>query len=407
MKYLTKCYYISISVIFIIILGCRKVNDDCNLNDYPNAPIIEWNTHVDGSEEESHGHYILSCSDGGYLQIGETGVIPNDTKILIVKTNPFGQLIWKKEFGNNGINLGNSAIETPNGYIICGAINGNSVIIKLNKTNGNQEFYQTIDNGGNDAYEHLIQTPNGMLAVGYNNAEDITNTFFTEGNGYITFLDSNGIKINGISINNYLAQAYRIGCYNNNYYISGLTENAEDYGLIKIDSIGNIIWHRTYGGTSSDHCFGMDIGENGLIFLTGHTLSGSENWDTYTMKIDTAGNKIWEQKIGNPRGFEAKFIHDEAWDIKSTNDGGCIVIAGTGDEYGRYKRRCGNEGDNSNTWHIYLIKFDLNGHLEWQKTYGGGKNIDWAGEAIDLTSDGAAIIALDNGKFGFMKIKPF
>ena len=278
------------------------------------------------------------------------------------------------------------------------------MLIKLNKTNGNQEFYQTIDNGGNDAYEHLIQTPNGMLAVGYNNAEDNTNTFFTEGNGYITFLDSNGIKINGISINNYLAQAYRIGCYNNNYYISGLTENAEDYGLIKIDSIGNIIWHRTYGGTSSDHCFGMDIGENGLIFLTGHTLSGSENWDTYTMKIDTAGNKIWEQKIGNPRGFEAKFIHDEAWDIKSTNDGGCIVIAGTGDEYGRYKRRCGNEGDNSNTWHIYLIKFDLNGHLEWQKTYGGGKNIDWAGEAIDLTSDGGAIVALDNGKFGFVKI---
>ena len=122
MKYLTKCYYISVSVIFIIILGCRKVNDDCNLNDYPNAPIIEWNTHVDGSEEESHGHYILSCSDGGYLQIGETGVIPNDTKILIVKTNPFGQLIWKKEFGNNGINLGNSAIETPNGYIICGCL---------------------------------------------------------------------------------------------------------------------------------------------------------------------------------------------------------------------------------------------------------------------------------------------
>ena len=80
---MTKHYCISISVIFINILGCRKVNDDCNLNDYPNAPIIEWNTQVNGSEEESHGHYILSCSDGGYLQIGETGIIPNTTKIFI------------------------------------------------------------------------------------------------------------------------------------------------------------------------------------------------------------------------------------------------------------------------------------------------------------------------------------
>lgn len=26
---------------------------------------------------------------------------------------------------------------------------------------------------------------------------------------------------------------------------------------------------------------------------------------------------------------------------------------------------------------------------------------------IDLTSDGGAIIAVDNGKFGFLKIKPF
>ena len=88
---------------------------------------------MNGSEEESHGHYILSCSDGGYLQIGETGIIPNTTKIFIVKTNHSGQLIWKKEFGNNGINLGNSAIETLSGYIICGATNGNSVLIKLNK----------------------------------------------------------------------------------------------------------------------------------------------------------------------------------------------------------------------------------------------------------------------------------
>ncbi len=404
---MSKCFYISFSAILIILLGCGKINDDCNTNDYSNAPSMVWNTEVNGSKEESHGHYIISCSDGGYLQIGETGVIPNATKILVVKTDPLGQLIWKKEFGNSGINLGNSAIETTNGYIICGAINGNSVLIKLNKVNGSQQFFQITDNGGTDAYEHIIQTPIGILAVGYNYAEDNTNTFFTEGQGYITFLDSNGVKINGISINNYLAQAYRIGCYNNKYYISGLTENAKDYGLIKIDSIGNIVWFRTFGGTSSDHCFGMDIGNNGLIFLTGHTLSETENWDTYTMQIDTAGNKIWEQKVGNPRGFEAKFIHDEAWDIKSTNDGGCIIVAGTGDEYGRYKRRCGNDGDNSNTWHVYLIKFDLNGNIEWQKTYGGGKNIDWAGEAIDLTSNGAAIIALDNGKFGFVKIDSF
>lgn len=406
-KPLGNYYNIYILSILIISLGCRKVNDDCNLYNYPNAPNVEWNTEVSGSEEESHGHFILTCSDGGYLQVGETGYFPNSAKILVVKTDNSGQLIWKKEFGNNGNNLGNSAIETTDGYIICGAINGNSILIKLDKTNGSQQFIKTLDNGGTDAFEHLAQIPNGYLAVGYNNAEDNTNTFFTEGLGYITFLDSNGFKTNGIEIDNYLAQAYRIRSYDNNYYISGLTENANDYGLVKLDSLGNILWSKVYGGAFPDHCFGMDIGSDGSIFLTGHTLSSNENWDTYTMKIDLIGDKIWEQKVGNPRGFEPKFIHDEAWDVKSTPDGGCIVVAGTGDEYRRYKRRCGDDGDNSNTWHIYLIKFDPNGNLEWQKTYGGGENIDWAGEAIDITPDGGVIVALDNGKFGFVKIEPF
>lgn len=400
-------YYTSTLIVLYLLLGCTKVDDDCRVNDYPNAPIIEWETGVTGSQEESHGHFILTCSDGGYLQVGETGVFPSTAKILVVKTDSLGQLVWKKEFGSSGNNLGNSAIETANGYIVCGAINGNSALIKLDKSNGNQKFIQTIDNGGSDAFENLINTPNGFISVGYNNAEDNTNTFFTEGSGYITFLDTVGTKTLGIGLDNYLAQAYRIVDYNNDYYISGLTENANDYGLIKLDSQGNILWHSTYGGIASDHCFGMDIGEDGSIFLTGHTLSNTENWDTYTIKIDAFGNVIWEQVVGNPRGFNPKFIHDEAWDIKCLPDSGCIVVAGTGDEYRRYTRRCGSDGDNSNTWHIYLIKYDFDGNIEWQKTYGGGQNIDWAGEAIDLTPDGGAIIAFDNGEFGFVKIAPF
>ena len=92
--------------------------------------------------------------------------------------------------------------------------------------------------------------------------------FFTEGRGHITFLDTSGIKTLGIDLDNYLAQAYRIIDYNNDYYVSGLTENANDYGLIKLDSLGNILWHRTYGGGASDHCFGMAAGEDGSIFLT-------------------------------------------------------------------------------------------------------------------------------------------
>ena len=394
--------------IFYIIFGCRKVNNTCTVADYPDAPGSNGYNFYGGSGEEAHGHFILTCSDGGYLQVGETGFIPNSAKVLVVKIDQGGALQWSKEFSSgSGHNLGNSAFEADDGYFICGSLNENSAIIKLNKLDGSVVFEKTHDNGGSDAFEHMSVTPEGIIAVGYVQAEDNLNTFFTEGQGYLTILDGNGNKLSGINLENTMAHAYRIKKLGSDFMVSGLTEGANDYALLKIDTSGNIIWNKTFGGANLDHCFAMDLSTEGDIFLSGHTLTGTENWDAYTMKIDMDGNQLWESKTGNPRGFDPKYIHDEVWGIKATSDGGCIIVAGTGDEYSTYKRRCGNDGDDSNTWHVYLVKYDGNGNVQWQKTYGDAEGSDWAGEDIDLTADGGAIVAVDNGSFGFLKISPF
>ena len=392
-----------------LLLGCRKVNNDCNDSEYPDAPQSNWFFSYGGSGEESHGHFILTCQDGGYLQVGETGFIPNSAKILVVKTDQNGGLLWKKEFsGGTGHNMGNSAYESEDGYLICGSMNQNSSLIKLNKMNGSLIFEKIHDNGGSDAYEHIALSPNGtLIAVGYKNADDGNNTFFTDGKGHISILDSDGNKINGIDLQNHMAQAYRIKKLDNDFVISGLKEGATDYALIKINSEGDLIWSKAFGGSNSDHCFGIDISSDGGVFVTGHTLSGTENWDTYTMKIDVSGNQLWESKKGNPRGFDPKYIHDEAWGVRGTTDGGCIVVAGTGDEYSSYKRRCGDNGDNSNIWHVYLIKYDASGDVEWQKTYGDPDGGSWAGEDITITPDGSAVVAVDNASFGFLKTGTF
>ena len=398
-------YFLILFFITASIFGCKKVNNDCNVSNYPNAPKKSWFISHKGSDEEAHGHYILECKDGGYLQVGETGKVSKSSKILVVKTNKNGALLWKKEIFLSNHNLGNSALEIQDGYIVCGSQDKNSTIIKLNKSDGSIIFNQSINNGGCDAFEQAIKTPNGFIAIGYINGQDQNNTFYTEGEGYLTFLNNNGIKIKGKKLN--LSHPYRIEAYKKEIFISGLTDGANDFGLIKTDSLGNIIWSKKFGGLNADHCFGMDLSNDGSILLTGHTLSGTENWDTYTMKINNNGIQEWEAKQGNPRGFKPKYIHDEAWGIKATNDGGCIVIAGTGDEYGIYSRRCGNDGDNSNTWHVYVIKYGSSGNIEWQKTFGGGEGKDWAGEDIELTSDGGVIIAVDDGGFGFLKLNPF
>ena len=367
-------------------------------------PNIDWFTSYNGSGEESHGHFIIKCSDGGFLQIGETNFLPN-SKILVVKTNSDGQFIWNKEINSGGHNLGNSAIEVDDGYLISGGLNRNSALIKLNKESGDVIWSRTFNNGGTDAFEHAAWTPSGIVAVGYRYAQDSNNTFYAEGQGYMMFLDYDGNEISSLNINQYISQAYRIKYINNHLIISGLTEEALDFKAIKMTLDGTVVWDNEYGGNSYDHCFGMDVSQDGSIFLAGHTLSGTENWDTYTMKLDFDGNLVWDRKVGNPRGFNPQYIHDEAWGIKATNDGGCVTIAGTGDEYA-YSECNGN--DCSDVWNAYLIKFDDQGNMDWQTTFSSldvsNQNYDWAGEDIDLTDDGGAIIAVDNGRFGFLKI---
>ena len=203
-----------------------------------------------------------------------------------------------------------------------------------------------------------------------------------------------------------MAHAYRVKRSNDGIYISGLNEDAQDYSLLKLNDSLEVQWQQAYGGPSDDHNFGMDIDLQGNIFLTGHSRSSRANWDTYTMKIDPNGLKLWEVWAGNPRGFDPEYIHDEAWDIKCTADGGCLVVAGTGDEYS-YSAFCATSQTRSDQWAAYLIKIDAAGQIEWQTTFQEVDGTDWAGEAVLLTADGGALLAIDNGAFGFLKTDPF
>ena len=371
-------------------------------------PGLDWFVSYNGTGEESMGHFIIECEDGGFLQVGETYFFtePITTKLYVVKTDIDGEKIWDKEINIGGHNLGNSVIEAVDGYIIFGALNENSSIIKLSKSDGSIIYNKSYDYGGTDAFENGVLVPDGVVAVGYYEAQDAYNTFYTEGLGNIAFLNHEGEQIANVDLGFYISQAYRVKTYDNHLYISGLTQDALDYKLMKMSLNGEVIWHYEYGGGGDEHCFAMDINEQGEIFLAGHTNSGTENWDVYTIKLNNNGDMVWEQKSGNPRGFDPLYIHDEAWGVKATNDGGCLTVAGTGDEYDNYSE-CNSSGC-SDIWNAYLIKYDQNGLISWESTYSpddiGEEDYDWAGEDIALTSDGGAIVAIDNGQFGFLKL---
>jgi hypothetical protein len=93
---------------------------------------------------------------------------------------------------------------------VTGSINKNSTVIKIDKENGSTKWLTTIDNGGTDAIEHIVEAQNGFIGVGYIDAVDENNTFYTEGKGYMTFFDLDGNKTSGKLIDTKMSHAYRI-----------------------------------------------------------------------------------------------------------------------------------------------------------------------------------------------------
>jgi hypothetical protein len=192
-------------------------------------------------------------------------------------------------------------------------------------------------------------------------------------------------------------------------------EKSEDFCLIKIDKNGNEIWRKQYGRENDEHCYDFDLTTDGGYILGGHTRSpsyGVINWDFLIMKIDKAGKEEWHKTFGQPRGYDPRYIHDEAYGVRQTYDGGYVIVGGSGDEH-EYSAS-GNPNGDSDIWKVFLVKLDKGGKTEWQTVYGSNTHNN-AGEYLGLTKDGGFIIGSDSdsagrdnfrpNNFGFMKIK--
>jgi hypothetical protein len=150
----------------------------------------------------------------------------------------------------------------------------------------------------------------------------------------------------------------------------------EDFYLIKTDSDGEEYWNKNYGGDSDEHCYDFDLAKDGGYILGGHTRSpsyGVVNWDFLMMKIDSEGNEEWHRTFGQPRGYDPNFIHDEAYGVRQTTDGGYVIVGGTGDEH-NYSES-GSLYGASDIWKVFLVKVNPDGETEWQSVYGSNTRV--------------------------------
>ena len=154
-----------------------------------------------------------------------------------------------------------------------------------------------------------------------------------------------------------------------------------DFWLVKTDASGTIQWSRTYGSTLDDQCWALDLDTDGGYILAG-TWNGT--WfgsDVGVVKTDSLGNPQWVQVYG---GSDVQACRS----IQQVTDGG-YVLAG----YRWTNVLQVNE--------VLLIKTDASGTLQWSRTY-GWNNVNADCHAVRQTPDGGYALA---GEFDY--ITPF
>ncbi|MBU1078347.1 MAG: hypothetical protein KKH98_13705 [Spirochaetes bacterium] len=140
-----------------------------------------------------------------------------------------------------------------------------------------------------------------------------------------------------------------------------------DVWIIKIETNGNKIWEKVFGGDHID--WGEDISSYDLksFYIAGTTYSyGAGKGDIYLMKIDKDGNKLWEKYFGG--------LDWEGSERCLALSDGC-VIAGWTSSQGEGKQE------------IYIMKTDPEGRLKWETLVKGTKMDDYA-NSICSTEDG-------------------
>ena len=97
--------------------------------------------------------------------------------------------------------------------------------------------------------------------------------------------------------------------------------------VIKLNSSGGIVWQKTYGGTGDDDAEWIQQTSDNGYFVTGQTSSfGSGNGDAWVLKLDSNGNVVWQKTYG---GSGTDFLLS----AQQTTDGG-YVLAGRTTSFG-------------------------------------------------------------------------
>lgn len=332
-----------------------------------------------GGTGYEQGRSIQRTYDNGFIMVGSTGSFGNgNSDIYMVKTDSVGIYQWSKTYGGVYTDWGLKVEQTADsGFVIAGYTNS---------------F------GSSDYDIYIVRT------------NSIGDTIWTKRYGSIGWDFGNDIKQTP----------------DGGFILAGQISNQSGTGkdalLMKIDTLGDTLWTKTYGGTKDETFNSIALTVDGGYIMTGYTSSyGNGKKDTYTVKTNDTGDTLWtfikgdaDDDIANKIiqvsdtgyaiiGTHKSFVLVPDWKkdfyfIKLDKNGNFVRHDSWGSEYDDYGQDIielpTNElaalGYIPEFNDIYLAYTSSNGNWQFGHTYGG--NGDQKAYSIDFTSNGGFAI---------------
>ncbi|MFI5135646.1 MAG: PKD domain-containing protein, partial [Chitinophagales bacterium] len=200
--------------------------------------------HYGGAGDEN-ANAVIRTSDGGYAFLGYSTSVDPSYDIYLVKTDSDLNFLWSRDFGGVYEDIGNDLAEDSMGNLwLLG--------------------FETVS--PDSSYMVLIKTD-------------------ADGNNAVTFHPGTHAGDLGNSIRRAKGGGFLITG------VTNVTGKGSEMLLERLDSNGDTLWTRHFGGTQSEFGFSVASDDSGNIFIAGETEGfGTNQFDAYLVKTDSTGD---------------------------------------------------------------------------------------------------------------------
>jgi hypothetical protein len=339
-----------------------------NLGDYSKEnvividPALVWATYYGGSLEDSG--YSCSVDNSGNVYLagdtrsttgiaagGHQNTYSADFDAFLVKFNPAGIRQWATYYGGTAADQGRSCSTDSNNNIFLAGVTSSSANIS-------SSGHQNIHGGAQDAFlvkfnssgirEWATYYGGSNFDVGLSCATDPNDNVYLTGHAY-----SAGLAISG-------------------HQNSSGGDN--DAFLVKFSTSGLRLWATYYGGTLAEQGFSCTTDNSGNVLLSGRTASTNNisfqghqnvkgaNWDSFLVKFNSSGTRLWATYFGN-EGID--YGYSVSCDLT-----GNILLSGQTNSTANIAFN-GHQNTFGGNYDAFLAKFNTDGILQWSTYFGG------------------------------------